>query len=51
MSKDISCRHILVKYTGSRNPHSWRETTITRNEKEAIAKLESMFLIKNLIIN
>ncbi|BFU24430.1 peptidyl-prolyl cis-trans isomerase, putative [Entamoeba histolytica HM-1:IMSS-B] len=36
----VFCSHILVKHTGSRNPHSWRETTITRTKEQAIQKLK-----------
>ncbi|ELP86131.1 protein dodo, putative [Entamoeba invadens IP1] len=37
---DLCCAHILVKHTGSRNPHSWREKNITRTKDEAMKKLK-----------
>ncbi|KAL7712342.1 Peptidyl-prolyl cis-trans isomerase [Entamoeba marina] len=38
----VSCCHILIKHKDSRNPHSWREETITRTKEQAIQKLQSI---------
>lgn len=32
---EIRCSHLLVKHSGSRKPHSWREENITRTKDEA----------------
>ncbi|KAN0034481.1 hypothetical protein ACTFIV_000999 [Dictyostelium citrinum] len=37
--KTVTCRHLLVKHQGSRNPSSWRESKITRTKERAISKL------------
>lgn len=31
----IRARHLLVKHTGSRNPKSWKQASITRSKAEA----------------
>ncbi|KYR02871.1 hypothetical protein DLAC_00345 [Tieghemostelium lacteum] len=38
--KQVKCRHLLVKHSGSRNPSSWREDKITRSKEEAIKILQ-----------
>ncbi|KAK5576237.1 hypothetical protein RB653_007378 [Dictyostelium firmibasis] len=37
--KTVTCRHLLVKHQGSRNPSSWRESKIVRTKERAITKL------------
>jgi len=36
----VRCSHILVKHKGSRNPSSWKQSTITRSKEEAIKMIK-----------
>lgn len=38
----VRARHILVKWSGSRRPSSWKEQNITRSRDEALAQIDSI---------
>ena len=46
---EVHCYHILLKHTGSRNPHdSYRNKPVTRSKAEAVAGIQSK--LQSLII-